>query len=145
MAKGAALFALAMILIGLTAPLFIKGVLVFSAAMTGMLLVYSLLGKGSTNKEIDRGTTNISNIVIGVALFAVTMVLLSYVAPQFIKGALAFTIGVAPILILYALLGNRKTDKDVDRGTGNIRNMVIGISLFAIVLSLRTGERQNHG
>lgn len=127
-AKGAAMFALVMVGIGLLASQFALGALVFTLSVSAMLIVFNKLSKKSTE-----GVQSLMSIAKGAALFALTMVLIGLTAPQFAMGTLVFILAVSAMLIVFGLLSKTNV---VTTGIEAVLNMAKGAAIFALAMVL---------
>lgn len=134
MSSGAALFALTMILVGLTAPLFAKGVIVFTLATGAMILAFSLLGSTKVKKSVTDSLKLLFDLSIGAAMFALTMILIGLAYKPFAKGVMVFTLAVAGLMIVFRQLGGMK--KGIKDSLQLLMSMSLDIALFALVMTL---------
>jgi hypothetical protein len=130
--KGAAKFALSMILIALTAPLFAAGVLVFTLAVSGMVWVFSKLD--GMKKSVGDSITTLLSLAKGAALFALTMTLIALTAPLFAAGVLVFTLAVAGMLLVFSKLDGMK--KGVGDSITTLLSLAKAAALFALTMTL---------
>lgn len=126
LAKGAVLFALAMVGIGLVAQPFAMGVIVFTLAVSGMLLIFGKIG----NKNIESVKALLS-LAKGAALFALVMVGISFLAVPFALGTVVFILAVSAMLLVFSKLTGNKVVTD---GLNAIFKMARGAALFALVM-----------
>ena len=132
MGRGAALFSLAMILIGYAAQQFAIGVIVFTLAVSGMLLVFSLLGSRKVSKQVTDSMKVIFDMAKGAAFFALAMILIGITAPLFALGVIVFTLAVGGMILVFSLLNGVK--KQVQESLKLIISMSKDIAIFALVM-----------
>jgi hypothetical protein len=132
MAKGAALFSLSMILIAATAPVFALGVLVFTLAVSAMLLTFSLL-KGA-RKGVMESLDTILSMAKSIALFSLVMVGIGLVSPLFAAGVIVFTLAMSALLLTFAALG--KLDKSIKKTVVTLQALVRPIAILGALFFL---------
>ena len=132
--QGAALFTLAMVLIGYTAPAFALGVIVFTLAVSGMLLVFSLLGSTKVKKTVTDSMQIIFDMAKGAAFFALSMILIGITAPLFAFGVIVFTLAISAMILVFSLLNGVK--KQVRDSLQLILSMSKDIAIFALTMTL---------
>jgi hypothetical protein len=132
MGRGAALFSLAMILIGYAAQQFAIGVIVFTLAVSGMLLVFSLLGSRKVSKQVTDSMKVIFDMAKGAAFFALAMILIGLTAPLFALGVIVFTLAIGGMILVFSLLNGVK--KQVQDSLKLIISMSKDIAIFALVM-----------
>jgi hypothetical protein len=102
MAKGAALFGVAMILYGLAAPLIAVGALAFAVITLAMTWIFKLAAKSEST------STNGAHVILGMAynavLFGLAMIGYALAAPLIATGALVFVLVVGAMMLVFGLL-----------------------------------------
>jgi hypothetical protein len=113
LARGIALFTLTLVLIALAAPIVAVGFLVFALVIMGLavvLRIVSVIASGGFNPTDKGPLGDLSRLGIGIAMFVVTLVLVSFVKAAFIIGALLVMLAIAAFgLILVGLSKMLKT------------------------------------
>ena len=97
LAKGMALFSLTLIGMALVAPLIAVGFLVFSLVILGLAIVLrivDMIAGGGFNPMSKGPLGSLSKLGMGLALFALTLVLITFVKEQFIIGALMIMLAI---------------------------------------------------
>jgi len=97
LAKGMALFTLTLILMSVTAPLIAMGFLVFALVILGIAIVLrivDMIAGGGFNPMSKGPLGSLSKLGVGLALFALTLVLITFVKEQFIIGALMIMLAI---------------------------------------------------
>ena len=125
-----AIFALAMVGIGLVAPLFLKGITVFTLGVSGMLLAFKLLD--GAKRSVTNSLKTITSMAVNIALFSVVMLGIGLVAPLFLKGIATFTLGISGMLLVFSLINGAK--KTVTDSIKTITSMAINIAIFSVVM-----------
>ena len=133
MAKGAAMFGLAMILYGLAAQQIAIGALTFITVVGGMLLVFGALGKFG-EKGMKSASETLDKMKYSAAILAVTFILIGLVAVPFATGALVFTVVVGAMLLVYGALATFFPAMIVAART--IDRMAKGTALLALTFFL---------
>jgi hypothetical protein len=126
LAKGAALFALVMIGIGLMAQQVAIGALVFTLSVSAMLLIFGKIG----NRNIS-GVKALLDLAKGAALFALTMIGIGFLAVPFAMGTIVFILAVSAMLLVFGKLTGTKV---ITSGLNAIFKMAKGAALFALVM-----------
>jgi hypothetical protein len=132
MAKGAALFGVAMFLYSLVAPQIAIGALAFVAIVAGVTLVFSLLAKAT--KTIEMGNNSLDKMAIGVALFSLTFVLVSLVAQQVAIGALVTIAAIGGFVLVFGLLS--KAFPEIEKGAESLKKMALPTAMFMGIFAL---------
>ena len=130
MAKGAALFGLAMIFYAFAGPMIAMGALVFVTVVGAMLLVFGLLGVFNKSGGMQAAAETLDKMKYSAALLALTFVLISFVAVPFAKGALVFTAVVGVMLLVFGLLGTFFPAMTVAARTINM--MAKGVAILSL-------------
>jgi hypothetical protein len=132
LARGIALFTLTLILLTLTAPLIATGFLVFALVIMGIavvLRIVSVIAGGGVNPTDKGPLGDLAKLGMGVALFAVTFVLISFVKERFVMGALIMLLTIAAFgLVLVGLSKMLRTgDKPLStKGQFDVKDSVTG-------------------
>ena len=126
LAKGAALFALVMIGIGLMAQQVAIGALVFTLSVSAMLLIFGKIG----NRNLS-GVKALLDLAKGAALFALAMIGIGFLAVPFAMGTLVFILAVSAMLLIFGKLTGTKV---ITSGLNAIFRMAKGAALFALVM-----------
>ena len=126
LAKGAALFALVMIGIGLMAQQVAIGALVFTLSVSAMLLIFGKIG----NRNLS-GVKALLDLAKGAALFALTMIGIGFLAVPFAMGTIVFILAVSAMLLVFGKLTGTKV---ITSGLNAIFKMAKGAALFALVM-----------
>jgi hypothetical protein len=130
LAMGAGLFALVMVGISFVAEPFALGVLVFTLAVGAMMLTFNLVNLFfSKNKDPLRP---LYKFAIGAAVFALTMIGISYFAVEFALGTLVFTLAVGAMMLVFGLLG--KMSQQINSGITALQRLTKPAFLFALML-----------
>ena len=128
MAKGAALFGLAMILYSLVAPQIAMGALVFILVVGAMLMVFGLINK--LIGAIDAGLLSLNKIAMGAALFVLTFIIASYFAAEIAIGALVTILAIAGMVAAFALIN--KFIGPIDEGLLSLNKIAMGAAIFVL-------------
>lgn len=139
MAKGAALFGLAMILYSLAAPLIAMGALAFVVIVTGMTWVFKLALK--QDKETQQGISAILGMAYNALLFGVAMIGYAIAAPLIAKGALVFILVVGAMMLVFGLLG--KFLPESEKAAQTLKTMMwpaIGFMVLFVAVSFFAKE-----
>jgi hypothetical protein len=132
LARGIALFTLTLILLTLTAPIIATGFLVFALVIMGIavvLRIVSVIAGGGVNPTDKGPLGDLAKLGMGVALFAVTFVLISFVKERFVLGALVMLLAIAAFgLVLVGLSKMLRTgDKPLStKGQFDVKDSVTG-------------------
>ena len=128
--KGIALFALTMVGIALVAPLFAIGVLVFILAIKGILWALK-----NADDSAGKGASALDTLMkIGkyMAIFALTMIGIGFLAKEFALGALVFILAIGAISIVLTQMG--KKEEEIGKGVGLLQSMVKPLVFFGLVM-----------
>jgi len=139
MAKGAALFGVAMILYGLAAPLIAIGALAFVIIVTAMTWVLKLAFK--EDKETKQGINSILGMAYNAVLFGIAMIGYALAAPLIATGALVFVLVVGAMMLVFGLLGKFLPESEVAAQT--LKTMMwpaIGFMLLFVAVSFFVKE-----
>jgi hypothetical protein len=128
MAKGAALFGLAMIFYSLLGPTIAMGALVFILVVGAMLMVFGLINKAVG--PIDKGLASLNKIAIGAALFVLTFILASYFVTEIAMGALVTILAIGGMIAAFALIN--KFIGPIDAGLLSLNKIAIGAAIFVL-------------
>ena len=130
LAQGILLFALAMLLYVLVAPLVILGALAFGLTIRVLMWVMGLSGRRA--KQNARALRSILRLAQGILLFALAMIIVTAVFPVVILGALFFALSLWIISLGLNMIGSKKAK----RGVRALLTTVLAIALLALVFFL---------
>jgi hypothetical protein len=125
-----ALFALTMVGIALVAPLFALGTLVFILAIKGILWALK-----SADDNAGKGASALDTLMkIGkyIAIFALTMIGVGFLAKQFALGALVFILAIGAISLVLNEMG--KKEEQLTKGIGILQSMVKPLLFFGLIM-----------
>jgi hypothetical protein len=101
-AKGAFLFGLAMAAWSLLAPLAATGAIAFALVMFGMLAILGLVASSSATTVT--ALAELMGMATGIALFALAMIGIAFLAVPFAAGTLVFAVVVGVMLLIFGLV-----------------------------------------
>jgi len=127
--KGILLFALAMILYVLVAPIVIIGAILFG--LTIRLLLWVMGASGKNAKETAKGIGSILDLAKGILLFALAMIVVVLLFPVLLLGALIFALTLVIINLGLRLISSKKAR----RGVMSLVILGLAILIFALVIS----------
>ncbi|MFM2010745.1 MAG: hypothetical protein RLZZ479_1136 [Bacteroidota bacterium] len=118
-------FSLAMVLIGITAPLYALGVMVFILSINAILKV---LAKTAT-PEVMIGAKAIRSISLTTVLFSLTMLFIGSFAPKIALGAITVSLSILAVGGALYLIGKLNSKGDITKGSKNSCNRSIYCSI----------------
>lgn len=132
-------FSLAMVLIGLTAPIYALGVLVFILSITAITKALMFVG----NPKVTEGANVIRSISLTAVLFSLSMLLIGAFADKVALGAITVSLSITAVGGALYLLGMLNSKRDVTKGAITLKGLVLplmGFSAALLILSLIPGS-----
>jgi hypothetical protein len=132
--KSIAIFALTMVGIGLVAPLFALGTLVFALSIGAITLVFNEMGK--REETINKGIGILKNMLKPVALFGAILALAGIFSTPIAIGAVVLGLSIPFIGGALFLVGNLDKAGMVTKGATVLDKIAIPMILFAGALAI---------
>jgi len=130
--KAIGLISVPLVLLSFVKKQFAEGALTFSLGVFAILGIISMVG--SSLLMITAGLQGMGSIMGGIALFSLTMVLLSYATQEYFVGTLVFTLGISAMLIIFKQVAT--LFPVVMAGLVSIGQIVKGAAKFSLAMVL---------